>query len=57
MPIKIVALAEGVISGFTDEAFAVHHVTAAKNLYIDIPGEETELLENDKRLILGEEYR
>jgi len=46
MPIKIVALAEGAISGFTDEAFDVPHVTAAKELYIDIPGEETEFLGN-----------
>ena len=46
MPIKIIALAEGAISGFTDEAFDVPHVTAAKELYIDIPGEETEHLGN-----------
>ena len=46
MPIKIVALAEGAISGFTDEAFDVPHVTAARELYIDIPGEETEFLGN-----------
>ena len=46
MPIKIIALAEGAISGFTDEAFDVPHVTAAKELYIDIPGEETEFLGN-----------
>jgi predicted amidohydrolase len=44
MPVKIIALAEGAISGFTDEAFDVPHVTAAKELYIDIPGEETEYL-------------
>ncbi len=46
MPIKIITLAEGAISGFTDEAFDVPHVTAAKELYIDIPGEETEYLGN-----------
>ena len=46
MPVKIMALAEGAISGFTDEAFDVPHVTAAKELYIDIPGEETEFLGN-----------
>lgn len=44
MPVKIVALAEGAISGFTDEAFDLPHVTAARELYIDIPGEETEFL-------------
>lgn len=57
MSIKIVVLAEGAISGFTDEAFDVPHVTAAKELYIDIPGDETEFLGNDERLILGGEYR
>lgn len=46
MPVKIIALAEGAISGFTDEAFDIPHVTAAKELYIDIPGEETEFLGN-----------
>jgi len=57
MPIKIVAVAEGVIFGFTDETFDVPHVTTAKDLFIDIPGEETEFLGNDERLILGGEYR
>ena len=46
MPVKIIALAEGAISGFTDEAFDLPHVTAARELYIDIPGEETEYLGN-----------
>ncbi len=46
MPVKIIALAEGAISGFTDEAFDVPHTTAARELYIEIPGEETELLGN-----------
>jgi beta-ureidopropionase len=44
MPIKIVALAEGALTGFTDEAFDIPHVTAARELFIDIPGEETEQL-------------
>lgn len=44
MPVKIIALAEGAISGFTDEAFDLPHVAAARDLYIDIPGEETEFL-------------
>ena len=57
MPIKIVAVAEGVIFGFTDETLDVPHVITAKDLYIDIPGEETEFLGNDERLILGGEYR
>jgi predicted amidohydrolase len=44
MPIRIVALAEGALTGFTDEAFDIPHVTAARELFIDIPGEETEQL-------------
>jgi predicted amidohydrolase len=44
MPIKIVALAEGALTGFTDEAFDVPHVTAARELFIDIPGEESDTL-------------
>src|SRR5919197_869876 len=41
MPVKLIALAEGALTGFTDEAFDVPHVTAARDLFIDIPGEET----------------
>jgi predicted amidohydrolase len=44
MPVKVVALAEGALTGFTDEAFDIPHVTAARELFIDIPGEETETL-------------
>src|SRR2546425_11839716 len=44
MPVKLIALAEGALSGFTDEAFDVPHVTAARDLFIDVPGEETERL-------------
>jgi len=44
MPVKIVALAEGALTGFTDEAFDLPHVVAARELFIDIPGEETERL-------------
>ena len=44
MPVKVVALAEGALTGFTDEAFDVPHVTAAREMFIDIPGEETEFL-------------
>ncbi len=43
-PIKLVALPEGAITGFTDEAFDVDHVVAARELFIDIPGEETAFL-------------
>lgn len=44
MPVKIIALAEGALTGFTDEAFDLDHTVAAKDLFIDIPGEETEFL-------------
>lgn len=44
MPVKIVSLAEGALTGFTDEIFDLPHVAAARELFIDIPGEETERL-------------
>ncbi len=44
MPVKIIALAEGALTGFTDEIFDLPHVMAARDLFIDIPGEETEHL-------------
>jgi len=44
MPVKIIALAEGALTGFTDEAFDIPHTTAVKELFIDVPGEETERL-------------
>jgi len=44
MPVKIVALAEGALTGFTDEIFDLPHVLAARDLFIDIPGEETDRL-------------
>ncbi|MGC1242108.1 MAG: nitrilase-related carbon-nitrogen hydrolase, partial [Chryseosolibacter sp.] len=44
MPVKIVALPEGALTGFTDEVFDIPHVIAARELFIDIPGEETERL-------------
>ena len=44
MPVKIVALAEGALTGFTDEVFDVPHVTAAREMFIEIPGEETDML-------------
>lgn len=44
MPVKIIALAEGALTGFTDEAFDLDHTVAARELFIDIPGEETEFL-------------
>ncbi|MCL4780580.1 MAG: hydrolase [Gammaproteobacteria bacterium] len=44
MPVKIIALAEGALTGFTDEIFDLPHVMAARDLFIDVPGEETEHL-------------
>src|SRR5665811_2231210 len=44
MPVKLMALAEGALTGFTDEAFDVPHEIAARELFIDIPGPETEWL-------------
>src|SRR5215813_11541266 len=44
MPVKLIALAEGALTGFTDEIFDIPHVTAARDLFIDIPGSETERL-------------
>jgi beta-ureidopropionase len=44
MPVKIVALAEGALTGFTDEVFDLPHKLAARDLFIDIPGPETEAL-------------
>ena len=44
MPVRLIALAEGALTGFTDEIFDIPHVTAARELFIDIPGPETERL-------------
>ncbi len=44
MPVKIVALPEGALTGFTDEIFDLPHTLAARELFIDVPGTETERL-------------
>jgi len=44
LPVKLVCLAEGALTGFTDEVFDVPHVTAARDFYIDIPGAESKVL-------------
>jgi beta-ureidopropionase len=44
MPVKIIALAEGALTGFTDEIFDLPHTLAARELFIDIPGPETDWL-------------
>src|SRR2546427_7188065 len=50
MPVRLIALAEGALTGFTDEIFDVPHVTAARELFIDIPGPETDRLASLARL-------
>lgn len=44
IPVKVIALPEGALTGFTDEIFDLPHREAANSLFIDIPGEETERL-------------
>src|ERR1700720_4698552 len=44
MPVRLIALAEGALTGFTDEIFDIPHVTAARELFIEIPGPETDRL-------------
>src|SRR6195256_5022254 len=44
MPVKLIALAEGALTGFTDEIFDIPHVRAARELFIDVPGPETDRL-------------
>ena len=50
MPVKLIALAEGALTGFTDEIFDIPHVTAARELFIDIPGPESDRLAELARL-------
>ena len=42
--VRLIALAEAALTGFTDEIFDIPHVTAAPELFIDIPGPETDRL-------------
>lgn len=44
MPVKLVALPEGALTGFTDEVFDLPHLLAARELFIEIPGPESERL-------------
>ncbi|MDL2253439.1 hydrolase [Ruminococcaceae bacterium OttesenSCG-928-I18] len=44
MPVKMVALPEGALTGFTDEVFDLPHTLSAKELFIEVPGPETERL-------------
>jgi predicted amidohydrolase len=44
MPVRLIALAEGALTGFTDEIFDIPHVVASRDLFIDVPGPETDRL-------------
>lgn len=44
IPVKMIALAEGALTGFGDEVFDIPHVKAAREIFIDIPGPETDRL-------------
>lgn len=44
LPVKLIALAEGALTGFTDEVFDLPHARSARELFIDIPGPETDRL-------------
>jgi len=50
MPVRLIALAEGSLTGFTDKAFDLPLAMAAEELFIDIPGEEPEPLRGLARL-------
>lgn len=50
MPVKVIALAEGALTGFTDEIFDLSHSMAARELFIEVPGEETARLGRLARL-------
>lgn len=44
MPVKMIALPEGALTGFGDEAFDLPHKLCVDEFFIDIPGAETERL-------------
>ena len=44
LPVRLVALPEGALQGFTDEVFDLDHATYARESAIDIPGSETRFL-------------
>ena len=44
MPVGLVALPEGAMTGFTDEVFDIPHHIGANEIFIDIPGPETDRL-------------
>jgi len=44
LPVRLVAIPEGALQGFTDEVFDMDHEEYARECAIDVPGEETEAL-------------
>jgi len=44
LPVRLVAIPEGSLQGFTDEVFDMDHAQYAGEIAIDIPGEETRYL-------------
>jgi predicted amidohydrolase len=44
MPVRVVALPEGALTGFGDEAFDLDHVMASREFFIEVPGPESERL-------------
>ena len=44
LPVRLVAIPEGALQGFTDEVFDLDHEEYARECAIDVPGEETEIL-------------
>lgn len=44
LPVRLVAIPEGALQGFTDEVFDLDHVAYAGECAIDVPGEETAFL-------------
>jgi predicted amidohydrolase len=44
LPVRLVAIPEGALQGFTDEVFDLDHATYANEVAIDVPGEETAFL-------------
>jgi predicted amidohydrolase len=44
LPVRLVALPEGALQGFTDEVFDLDHATYARECAVDIPGPETRFL-------------
>jgi predicted amidohydrolase len=44
LPVRLIAIPEGALQGFTDEVFDLDHVTYSRQTAIDVPGPETRFL-------------